>query len=146
LELWEGRLGATHCGEVIAIFWHSLVFAMAENVNSGKRPLYHDLDAPIGTDIVMQNSTISQSDSAPSSSSKSKKKKKSAHERDCGYPPKEYATFVKEVALNYYRVRTLDMLNREYLEKGPTGIMCLQADVEHEIWQALESSQKYNDC
>jgi hypothetical protein len=49
----------------------------------------------------------------PSSTSEEKKKKKpkaSAHERNPNYPIKEYGHFVREVALDYYNVKTVGTL------------------------------------
>ena len=82
----------------------------------------------------------------PSSSSGSKKKNKSAHDRDPGYPPREYTAFLRVVALDFYRIRSEDMLLRTYLRSQQSGIMRLQADLEAEFWKKLRQSEQYMNC
>lgn len=47
--------------------------------------------------------------------------------------------------MEYYRIRSMDMLNREFLNLGDSGIMRLQADLEREFQQKLNESEQYND-
>ena len=121
---------------------------MSSRQGSGKRPLYQDLDAP--EDMAGTNQARSQShtSSTPSSSSAGKKKKKnvSGHEKDEGYPPKEYTQYIREVTIAYYRVRGRDMLKRSFLDHGHAGILQLQADLEREFWSKLAQSEQFMDC
>ena len=89
---------------------------MSSRQGSGKRPLYEDLDAPEAMDPVNRVGSDSLTGSTPSSSSGEKKKKKniSGHEKDEGYPPKEYTQFIREVTIAYYRVRERDMLKDHF--------------------------------
>jgi hypothetical protein len=121
---------------------------MSSRQGAGKRPHYEDLDAPDAVDPVNCVRGESHTGSNPSSSSGGKKKKKniSGHEKDEGYPPLEYTHFIREVTVNYYRLRQVRMLKTEYLDHGQAGILKLQADLEREFWSALQGSELYMDC
>ena len=114
----------------------------------GKRRIYEDLDAPEPMEGIVQAGGSSHAGSNPSSSSgsKNKKKKTSANERDEGYPPKEYAQFIREVTISYYRVRSAEMLKKSFLDYGEAGIFKLQADLEREFWKKLSQSERFMDC
>ncbi len=77
---------------------------MSFNQGSGKRSAYEDLDASEAMDPMNRVGSNSITGFNPSSSSKRKKEKKnlSGHEKDEGYPPKEYMQFIWEVTINYY--------------------------------------------
>jgi hypothetical protein len=121
---------------------------MSSGQGSGKRPLYEDLDAPEAMDPFNRVGSDSHTGSTPSSGSTGKKKKKnvSAHEKDEGYPPKEYTQFIREVTIAYYRIRGQEMLKRTYLDQGHAGILLLQADLEREFWNKLSQSEQFMDC
>jgi len=107
--------------------------------------MYQDLDAPEGADSFTQGPIDSHGSSNPSSSS-GKKNKKSAHEKDEDYPPKTYTQFIREVTMEYYRVRSTDMLRRTWLNGTQAGVALLQADLEREFWAKLAQSEEYMDC
>ena len=120
---------------------------MSSRQGSGKRPMYVDLDAPDAVDPMSCVTPHGSSGSTPSSSSKGKKKKSiPAHEKDDGYPPLEYTHFIRKVAVEYYKARTIRMLKAMYLDHGEDGIYNLQRDLEREFWSALEGSEMYMDC
>ena len=123
-------------------YFTGLRITMSSSQGSGQRPVYVDLDAPENMDVANQVG----SSSTPSSSSKGKKRKQPAHKRDPDYPPPEYSQFLREVAVNYYRFRSRDMLSREFLNKGEAGIRSLQLDMEREFWARLAESEQYMDC
>jgi hypothetical protein len=54
--------------------------------------------------------------------------------------------FIREVTIAYYRVRTQQMLSRDFFDHERTGILKLQADLEHEFWKRLEESEQFMDC
>ena len=80
--------------------------------SSDKRIAYVDLDAVNEATEDVRLALESLTGDNPSSSSGSKKKNKSAHDRDPGYPPREYIAFFRVVALDFYRIRSEDMLLR----------------------------------
>ena len=118
---------------------------MSFSRNSGKRPAYVDLDAP--EEAVQQTSTTpSQTGSNPSSSSSGKKGRKRASERDADYPPITYTNFIREKALEFYRIRTRDMLERTYFTGDVHGVGKLQDELYRYFSRALEGHEVYNDC
>ena len=44
------------------------------------------------------------------------------------YPPKEYGHFVREKVLEWYKNRSLDMLERTYIQHNADGLMDLQLE------------------
>lgn len=124
---------------------------MASDRNLGKRPAYVDLDAPDSSGNTVHEGVVSSQSTMTETKpvSRRAKQKMSAHEKDAGYPPKEYTAFLRGIAIQYYRrwCETNQVRFRElYLEKGEPGIMCLQADLQSKFEHALESSDVYNDA
>src|SRR5665811_875321 len=102
-----------------------------EGSSSGaKRPPYHDLNSSDWDDIVpipVEITTASNTQSAPSSTSEGKKKQKAtAHDKNPDCPPKEYGHFVREKVLEWYKNRSLDMLERTYIQHNADGLIDLQ--------------------
>ena len=79
---------------------------------SGKRPGYVDLDAPnpSGEDPWDPRS-VPVASHRSSGSSGSKKPKKA---QNPNRPGKEYADAAREIVLHYYKVRSMQMLQREF--------------------------------
>jgi hypothetical protein len=61
-------------------------------------------------DIPLEFLDASNTQFGSSSTSKMKKKKMSSYEKNPDYPRKTYGHFIREVALKYYKRRTLDSL------------------------------------
>ena len=98
---------------------------------SGKRLGYVDLDVPNPSsedpwDIRVVLAALIQS----SASSGSKKPKKA---RNPNHPGKEYADAAQEIILHYYKVRSLEMLHREFLDGGVDGFVNLCVNNGQEI-------------
>lgn len=47
--------------------------------------------------------------------------------------------------MDYFRIRSLEMLKRSFLYHGDSGLMRLQEDVERELYTRLYESEHYND-
>ena len=83
----------------------------------GKIPKYVDLDAPTPSNKDPWNTKLFLASSNPStSSSGSKKPKKARNPTRKEYEDASYTTW--EYVLQYYKVRLLEMLNREFLDNG----------------------------
>ena len=64
-------------------------------------------------------------------------------------PRKEYADVAREIVLYYYKVRSMHMLQREFLDAGIDGFLSLCVDIGREITNKLEDMELYNnwaDC
>ena len=77
-----------------------------------------------------------------SGSSGSKKPKKARNPNRLG---KEYADAAREIVLYYYKVRSLEMLHREFLDGGIDGFVSLCAGIGREITDKLEETELYNN-
>ena len=110
---------------------------------SGKRSKYVDLDAPnpSGEDPWDPRS-VSAASHQSSGLSRSKKPKKA---QNPNRPGKEYADAAREIVLHYYKVRSLEMLQREFLDDGVDGFLSLCADIGREIMNKLEETELYNN-
>ena len=49
------------------------------------------------------------------------------------------------MVLHYYKVRSLEMLHREFLDGGVDGFVSLCADIGREITDKLEESELHNN-
>ena len=47
--------------------------------------------------------------------------------------------------LQYYKVRSLEMLNREFLDNGFDGFVNLYADLRREVTDRLDEFELYNN-
>ena len=114
---------------------------------SGKRPGYVDLDTPnpSGEDPWDSRSipAASHRSSGSSGSSGSKKPKKG---QNPNRPGKDYMDAAREIVLHYYKVRSIQMLQREFLDAGVDGFLNLCADIGREITDKLEDTELYNSC
>ena len=117
--------------------------ASGSGSESGKRLGYVDLDAsnPSGEDPWDPRS-VSVASHRSSRSSRSKKPKK-AQNPNC--PGKEYADAAREIVLHYYKVRSMEMLQREFLDGGVDGFLSLCTNIEQEITEKLEETKLYNN-
>ena len=77
-----------------------------------------------------------------SGSSGSKKPKKG---QNPNHPGKDYADAAREIVLYYYKVRSIQMLQREFLDGGVDGFLNLCADIGREIMDKLEDTELYNN-
>ena len=117
--------------------------ASGSGSGSGKRPGYVDLDAPnpSGEDPWDPRS-IPAASHRLSGSSGSKKPKKG---QNPNRPEKEYADAAQEIVLHYYKVRSMQMLQREFLDAGVDGFLNLCTDIRREITDKLEDTELYNN-
>ena len=60
-------------------------------------------------------------------------------------PGKEYADVAREIVLHYYKVQSMQMLQREFLDAGVDGFLSLCADIGREIMDKLEDTELYNN-
>ena len=117
--------------------------ASGSGSRSSKRLGYVDLNAPNPSSEDPWNTKLVPTASIQSSgSSRSKKPKKARNPNRLG---KEYAGAVREIVLHYYKVRSLEMLHREFLDGGVDGFVSLCADIGHEITDKLEETELYNN-
>ena len=111
---------------------------------------YDDLDAPAAIEetVRIANATLADSLSGPSSSSggSNNKKRLRASDKDPTIPPHEYLVFLRRAAMEYFRVRSLEMLQRSFLNHAEHGLLLLQADVERELSARLQESEEYNNA
>ena len=77
-----------------------------------------------------------------SGSSGSKKPKKA---QNPNRPGKEYLDAAREIVLHYYKVRSMQMLQREFLDGGVDGFLSLCANIGQEITDKLEDTELYNN-
>ena len=107
---------------------------------SGKRPGYVDLDAPnpSGEDLWDPRSI-------PAASHRSSGSSGSKKAQNPNRPGKEYADVAREIVLHYYKVWSLEMLHREFLDGGVDGFLSLCADIGREITDKLEEIELYNN-
>ena len=117
--------------------------ASGSGSQSGKRPGYVDLDAPnpSGEDPWDPRS-IPAALHRSSGSSGSKKPKKG---QNPNRPGKEYADAAREIVLHYYKVRSMQMLQQEFLDVGVDGFLSLCTDIGREITDKLEDTELYNN-
>ena len=116
--------------------------ASGSDSGSGKRPGYVDLDAPnpSGEDPWDPRSVPAASHRSSGSSGSKKPKKGQNPNR----PGKEYADVAREIVLHYYKVRSMQMLQREFLDAGVDGFLSLCANIGREITDKLEDTELYN--
>jgi hypothetical protein len=112
--------------------------------SGGKRPMYEDLDAPPCTDWTMSDSGTGSGSGGPSSGHK-KSKRLDAHEKNPGYPPREYTAFARPVAMKFYAHRSMEMLERTYLDHGFDGFVLLCQDLCKEFMKEFDQSELYNN-
>ena len=110
---------------------------------SGKRSGYVDLDAPNPSGEDPSDSRSVPAASHRSSGLSGSKKPKKAQNPNC--PEKEYADAAREIVLHYYKVRSMQMLQREFLDGGVDGFLSLCADIGREIIDKLEDTELYNN-
>ena len=117
--------------------------ASGSGSGSSKRVGYVDLDAPnlSGEDPWDRRSVLAALIRS-SGSSESKKPKKA---RNPNRPGKEYADAAREIVLHSYKVWSLEMLHREFLDGGVDGFVNLCTDIGREITDKLEETELYNN-
>ena len=93
---------------------------------SGKRPKYVNLDAPTPSKDLW-DTRLFLTLSNPSTSLRKRKKPKKA--RNPNRPEKKYKDAAREYVLQYYKVRLLEMLNREFFNNGFDGFVNLCIDL-----------------
>jgi hypothetical protein len=113
--------------------------------SGGKRPIYEDLEAPQSTDwLTLSDSGTGSGLGGPSSSQK-RSKCADANEKNLGYPPREYTTFARPVAMRYYAHRDMDMVEHTFLNNGLDGYVDLCKDLCREFMEACDTSEQYNN-
>ena len=110
---------------------------------SGKRSGYVDLEAPNPSGEDPWDPRSVPAASHRSSGSSGKKKLKKAQNPNC--PGKEYADAAREIVLHYCKVRSMQMLQREFLDGGVDGFLSLCTDIRREITDKLEETELYNN-
>ena len=60
-------------------------------------------------------------------------------------PRKEYADAAREIVLHYYKVWSMQMLQRKFLDGGVDGFLSLCADIGREITDKLEDTELSNN-
>jgi hypothetical protein len=107
--------------------------------------MYEDLDAPQSTDwLTLSDSGTGSSSGGPSSSQK-KPKRADANKKNPGYPLREYTAFVRPVAMRYYAHRSMDMLERTFLDNGLDGYVALCKDLCKEFRKACDDFEQFNN-
>ena len=61
------------------------------------------------------------------------------------HPGKEYADVPQEFVLHYYKMRSLEMLQREFLDSGVDEFLSLCTDIGREITDKLKEKELYNN-
>ena len=110
---------------------------------SGKRPGYIDLDTPNPSSEDLWDTRSVPTASIRSSGSIGSKKPKKA--RNPNRPRKKYVDAAREIVLHYYKVWSLEMLHREFLDGGVDGFVSLCVDIGQEIMDKLEETELYNN-
>lgn len=125
------------------VFFADLFVTMADQNDRGKRPFTWDIDAPEEDETPPIVDPTSQTGSNPSSSSKGKKLK--AHEKNVDWPPPQYTNFIRDVTLEWFRVRSIEMLTNEYVGKKVHGLEKLREEFYREFTTKLELDEQCND-
>ena len=112
--------------------------------SGGKRPMYEDLDAPQSTDWTLSDSGTGSGSRGPSLSQK-KSKCADAHVKNPRYPPREYTTFTRPVAMKFYAHGGMDMLEGTYLDQGLDGYVLLCKDLCKEFMKEFDQSEQFNN-
>ena len=136
--MWPYSLG----GVFLIFFFSRINFT---SMASGTRRNYEDLDAPEAMDEWLPSLVHLTSTPSSSSGGSKGKKKQRASERDPTIPPQDYLVFARTVAMDYFRIRSLEMLQRSFLDHGDSGLMRLQEDVERELHRRFSESEEYNN-
>jgi hypothetical protein len=74
-----------------------------------------------------------------------KKKKMFGHEKNQDYLSKIYGHFIRRVALDYFKKRSLESLKQQFLDHGEDGLMSPQIDIFCKSIKALPSSKLSNN-
>jgi hypothetical protein len=111
--------------------------------SGGKGQMYEDLDASESSDWpILSNSGIGSGSRDPSSSSK-QSKRANANEKNPGYPPRDSTGFVRSIAIKYYAYRSMDMLERDFLDNDIDKYVELWKDLCHKFMRSFYESEKY---
>ena len=117
--------------------------AFGSGFGSGKRPGYVDLDTPNpSSEDPWDPRSVPAASHRSSGSSRSKKPKKA---QNPNRPGKEYADATREIVLYYYKMQSMQMLQREFLDGGIDGFLSLCTDIGWEITDKLEDTELYNN-
>ena len=113
--------------------------------SGGKRPMYEDLDTPQSTNwLTLSNSGTCLGSGDPSSSQK-KSNCADANEKNPCYPPREYTTFARSVAMKYYVFKNMDMLECTFLDNGLDGYVALCKGLCKEFIEACDTLEQFNN-
>jgi hypothetical protein len=85
------------------------------------------------------------SGSGGTSSIPKRSKRADANKKNPKWPPIEYTQFIRPVAMKYYVHRTMDLLERNYLDGGMDGYVELCKDLCCEFMKELDDSEKFNN-
>jgi hypothetical protein len=110
-----------------------------------KRPIYEDLDAPVSNDWLTLSDNGTRSGSGGTLSAPKRSKCADAKKKNPQWPPTEYTQFVRPVAMKYYAHRSMDMLERNFLDGGMDGYVELCKDLCCEYMKALDEFEKFNN-
>ena len=107
--------------------------------------MYEDLDAPQTTDwLMLSDSSTGLGLGGPSSSQK-KFKRADVHEKNPGYPSREYIAFARPVVMRYYAHKDMDMLECTFLDNGLDYNVALCKELYKEFMEACDTSEQFND-
>ena len=113
--------------------------AFRSGSGSSKRLGYVDLDTPNpSSEDPWDSRSVLAASHRSSGSSGSKKPKKA---QNPNRPGKEYADAAQEIVQHYYKMRSLEMLQREFLDGGVDGFLSLCAEIRQEITNKLEETE-----
>jgi hypothetical protein len=113
--------------------------------SAGKRPIYEDLDAPKSNDWLTLSDTGTCSGSGCTSSTPKRSKRAYANNKNPQWPLIEYTQFVRPVAMKYCVHRSMDSLERNYLNGGMDGYVELCKDLCRDFIKELDESEKFNN-
>jgi hypothetical protein len=113
--------------------------------SAGKCPIYEDLDAPESNDWLMLFDSGMGSGLEGTSSVPKRSKRADANKKNPQWPPIEYTQFVRPVAMKYYTHRSMDSLERNYLDGSMDGYVELCKDLRHEFMKELDEFEKFNN-
>jgi hypothetical protein len=93
--------------------------------------------------MSLSDSGIGSGSGGPSSIQK-RSKRAYANEKNLGYPPREYTRFARSIAMKYYAHRSMDMLERTFLDNELDGYVELYKDLRRKFMKSFDESKKYN--
>jgi hypothetical protein len=97
--------------------------------SAGKCPIYEVLDAPESNNWLTLSDSGTGSGLGGTSFAPKSSKHANANKKNPQWPSIEYTQFVRPVAMKYYAHRSMDSLERNYLDGGMDGYVELCKDL-----------------